>query len=114
MHVLQSAGLVSVFDAQKKLCTLNHLDLSYNKVDMEIMPLLAEVIAANLIQHLNLSHCSLGANCTVVLTAIANSVTLQYFDLSYNDISDDEANQLTALSSICDQICEKESYSLSN
>jgi len=90
--VLQSAGLVSVLDALKKLCTLNHFDLSFVKVDMEIMPLLAEVISVNLLEHLNLSHCSLGANCTVVLTAIANSGTLQYLDLSYNDISDDEAS----------------------
>jgi len=90
--VLQSAGLISVLDALKKLCTLTHLDLSYIKIDKEIMPLLAEVISVNLIEYLNLSHCSLGANCTVVLTAIANSVTLQYLFLSYNDISDDEAS----------------------
>ena len=90
--VLQSAVLVSVLDALKKLCALNHLDLSYHRVDMEIMPLLAEIITIKLIKHLNLSRCSLGENCTVVLTAIANSITLQYLDLSYNDISDDEAS----------------------
>ena len=90
--LLQSTGLLSVLDALKNLCTLIHLDLSCVKVYMEIMPLLAEVISFNQIEHLNLSHCSLGANCTVVLTAIANSVTLQYLDLSYNDISDDKAS----------------------
>ena len=58
----------------------------------EITTMLEHIITANKIEHLNLSHCSLGANCTVVLTAIVNSVTLQYLDLSYNDISDDEAS----------------------
>ena len=90
--VFQSAGLVSVLDTLKNLRTLNHLDLSYIIIDNEIMPSLVEVISFNQIEHLNLSHCSLGANCTVVLTAIVNSGTLQYLDLSYNDISDDEAS----------------------
>ena len=94
--VLQSAGLVSVLDALKKLCTLNHLDLNHIKIDKEIVPLLAEVISGNQIEHLNLSHCSLGVNCTVLSTAIANSVTLQYLNLNYNDISDDEASCLAS------------------
>ena len=90
--VLQSAGLVSVLDALKKLSTLNHLDLSYIRIENRIMPLLAEVITVSQIEHLNLSFCSSEADCTVVLTAIANSGTLQYLDLSYNEISDDEAS----------------------
>ena len=89
---IRSRGLVSVFEALKKLCTLNHLDLSYNQIDKEIMYLLAEVVSHNQIEHLNLSHCSLEANCSVVLTAIADSFKLQYLDLSHNTISGDITN----------------------
>ena len=103
--VLQSAGLVSVLDALKKLCTLNHLDLSYIRIDVETAVLLAKIITVNQIEHLNLSHCSLGANCTVVLTAIACSVTLQHLDLSYNDISDDEASCVASAITANEYLC---------
>ena len=90
--MIQSGGLVGVLETLKKLSTLNHLDLSYIRIDKEIIPLLAEVMSGNQIEHLNLSHCLLGANHSGVLTAIANSFKLQYLDLSYNEISDDEAS----------------------
>ena len=89
---IQSDGLISVLDAVKKLCTLKHLNLSCNLITDLVFPTLVEAISHNQIQHLDLSHCLQAVNSSNLLTAIANSGTLQYLDLSYNDISDDEAS----------------------
>ena len=89
---LSVTRFVIILNALKMLRTLCFLDVSSNQITSEAITVLGEVVSCNQIEHLNLSHCSLGANCTVVLTAITNSGTLQYLDLSYNDISDDEAS----------------------
>ena len=89
---LSATGLVRILSALKMLKTLRYLDVSSNQITSKAITALGEVVSYNQIEHLDLSHCSLGANCTVVLTAIANSGTLQYLDLSYNDITDDEAS----------------------
>jgi len=95
-RVIQTSGLVSVFEALKKLSTLNYLDLSFNCIGKETVHLLAESICGNQIEHLNLSNCSLRENDSVVLKAIANCGTLQYLDLSYNCINDYEANSVAS------------------
>ena len=89
---INSSGLLKIFNSMKNLCTLRHINISHVHVTDEVTAILGDVIVANKIEHLNLSHCLQGVNKLDVLTAIANSVTLQYLDLSYNDISDDEAS----------------------
>ena len=84
-----SAGLLSVLDVLTRICTLKHLDLSCNLITDEAIPKLAEAMSLNQIEHLDLAHSLQATKCSeIVLTAIANSVTFQYLDLSYNDISD--------------------------
>ena len=89
---LKATGLVRILNALKILKALHYLDVSKNQITFEAITLLGDVVSCNQIEHLDLSHCLLEANFIVVLTAIANSVALQYLDLSYNDISDDEAS----------------------
>ncbi|XP_065895913.1 protein NLRC3-like [Dysidea avara] len=89
---LKPAGLLKVFNALKEFCTVSYLDISNNQMTPKVIEELAEVIHWKQIEHLGMSHCLQGENSSVVLTAIANSVTLQYLDLSYNDISDHEGN----------------------
>jgi len=89
---IHSAGLISVIDALKKLHTIKHLDLSCNPIAEVVFPMLVEAISQNQMEHLDLSHCLQEVNSSDLLTAIANCGTLQYLDLSYNDISDDEAS----------------------
>ncbi|XP_065918838.1 protein NLRC5-like [Dysidea avara] len=94
---LQPTGLLSVLCAIMTLNALKHLevkhlDLSSIQITKEVFTILAEVRCSNHIEHLDLSHCLIGANSFLAITAIVNNVTtLQYFDLSYNDISDDAA-----------------------
>ena len=89
---LQPDGIAAILCALKKLNTLNYVDFSHNRFTDKVAKLLAEFILCSQIEHLNLSDCLQGVlNSSDVLTSIANSVTLQYLDLSYNDISD-EAN----------------------
>ena len=89
---LQPVGFLNILKELKKLNTLNYLDLSHNQITENAVITLGEVIYANRIEHLALSHCLQGANSSAVLTAIGSSVTLQYLDLSHNDINDDQAN----------------------
>jgi len=89
---LSNGGLTTVFKTLYHLRQLRYLDFNTNQLSDAVIAMLAQVVSANQLEHLNLSHCSLGANCIVVLTAVSNNGTLQYLDLSYNDISDDEAS----------------------
>ncbi|XP_065894790.1 uncharacterized protein [Dysidea avara] len=89
---LHLAGLMDIVVVLKKISTLKHLDLSYNQFSEAIITPLAEVISVYHLEHLSLSRCLQGVCSSDILTAIANSGTLQYLDLSYNGISDDEAS----------------------
>ena len=64
---------------------------------VDVTKILAVTIICNLIEYLNLKECLKGINSSNVLTAFANSGTLQYLDLSYNDISDDEASGVASI-----------------
>jgi len=89
---IHSVEFTSVVDALKKLCTIKHLDFSCNLIADEVFPALVEAVSQNQIEHLDLSHCLQAVKGSDLLTAITNRGTLQYLDLSYNDISDDEAS----------------------
>jgi len=93
---LQPAGLVSIFDGLVNINTLRYLDLSCNQITEEVNMMLAKVISFNKMEYLHFSHCFKGVNSSDILTAIASSVTLQYLDLSYNGISDYEANSVAS------------------
>jgi len=88
---LESGGLENILKVLKCNSTLIHLNLSNNHIPANLIVTLEKVISVNKIEHLNLSYCLQGVTSNL-LTAIANSGTLQYLDLSYNSISDDEAS----------------------
>ena len=89
---MNSGQLVTIFNALTNINTLKHLNLSNNRITNEIIVKVVEILSGSQLEHLNLSHCLKGVNSSDILTAIANSATLQYLDLSYNDISDNEAS----------------------
>ena len=89
---LQPKGLERIFDALCKIFTLHYLDISENPMTADVTRILADAIVCNPIEYLNLKRCLKGINSSNVLTAIANNGTLQYLDLSNNDISDNEAS----------------------
>ena len=90
--LLTPARIECMFHALKQLKTIKHLNLSNNKIPEKAISILVEFMPRNKIERLELSHCSLGTNCSALLLEIAKFVTLKYLDLSYNDISDDEAS----------------------
>ena len=89
---LKRHELTIIFDGLKRLTTIKYLDLYHVSIPKELVCAVVQVLSNNRLEHLNLSHSLQGVNCSDVLTAIAKSVTLQHLDLSYNDISDDEAS----------------------
>ena len=107
---LSSVGLETISGELKKINMIKYLDFSNNDIMEEVLPALAEVLSGNKIEHLNMHNCLPDTDISSILTAIANSVTLQHLDLSINFIGD--INEASCLASAITANCKLQHISL--
>jgi len=93
---LQENGLFHIVDALQKSSALTHMDLSSNRINNTSAAMIANVIENNNnLHHINFSGCMLKEEGLIEISKSLSKLTsLNYVDLSFNEISDCVAQNL--------------------
>ncbi|XP_035230224.1 leucine-rich repeat-containing protein 74A-like [Stegodyphus dumicola] len=89
-HCLGLFGIIPVTKALTLHFKIKKLDFAYNKLGSESLPAIALLLDQNHnITHLNLSCNGIGKNCANELRSLIDNCSLEFLDLSNNNIGDE-------------------------
>jgi len=84
---LDAIGIMHIVVAIKQLSTLTHLDLKHNWIPEKVFLTLAEAISENQLEYLDLYNSLSDGDISVLVVAIANSITLRHINIGSSKIT---------------------------